>query len=58
MVKNSNKQINKSTHSTTTIHKRDGRESRNDIRVSPTSKRILEEITEERWNVMRELANR
>ncbi len=58
MAKNSNKQRINSTHSTTTIHTRDGHESRKDIRVSPTSKRIIEEFMVERRNVMRELANR
>ncbi len=58
MVKNSNKQTTKNTHSTTTIHTGDGHESRKDIRVSPTSKRIIEEFMVERRNVMRELANR
>ena len=40
------------------IHTRDDRVSGKDSRISPTSKRILEEITVKRRNVMRELANR
>lgn len=58
MVKNSDRQRTQSRRLTTTSHPRDGRESRKDLRVSPTSKRIIEEITEKRRNVMRELANR
>ena len=58
MVKNSYRQRTQSTRLTTTSHPRDGRESRKDLRVSPTSKRIIEEITVKRRNVMRELANR
>ena len=58
MEKNSSRQRVHSTRLPTTSHPRDGRESRKDSRVSPTSKRILEEITVKRRNIMRELANR
>ncbi len=58
MVKNSDRQRTQSTRLKTTSDPSYGRESRKDLRVSPTSKRIIEEITVKRRNVMRELANR
>ena len=58
MEKNSSRQRIHSTRLPTTSCPRDSRESQKDSRVSPTSKRILEEITVKRRNVMRELANR
>lgn len=58
MEKNSSKKRIHSTSLPTTSHPRDGRENRKDSRISPTSKRILEEISVKRRNVMRELANR
>lgn len=58
MEKNSSKKRIHSTPLPTTSHPRDGRENRKDSRISPTSKRILEEISVKRRNVMRELANR
>ena len=58
MEKNSSRQRAHSTRLPTTSKPRDGRVSQKDSRLSPTSKRILEEITVKRRSLMRELANR
>lgn len=57
MAKNSYKKRTQGARTPTASRPSDGRESRKDLRVSPTSKRIIEEITERRRDVMRELAN-
>ena len=58
MAKNSYKKRTRDAPTSTDSRPNDGRESRKDMRVSPTSKRIIEEITVRRRDVMRELANR
>ena len=58
MAKNSYKKRTQGAHTPTASRPSDDRESRKDLRVSPTSKRIIEEITVRRRDVMRELANR
>ena len=58
MAKNSHKKRTQNAPTSTDSRPSDGRESRKDSRLSPTSKRILEEITVKRRDVMRELANR
>ena len=58
MAKNCHKKRTQDAPTSTDSRPSDGRDSRKDMRVSPTSKRIIEEITERRRDVMRELANR